>query len=309
MEKIEPMEPILKETVEKRENFIHQIKWDGIRGITWIKDGRIRIFNKSGRERTGFYPEVLTLPLLLKTNEAVVDGELVVFDGLRPYFFSVLKRDRVKNLSSVNMIVKQYPVRYILFDCIVFDGEDIRKKPLEERLELLRGNFIPDQNIIVTDDFSDGVSLFHFTKEQGYEGIVSKDQTSAYIAGKKHNSWFKTKNQKELLAVVAGVLLKQGFLSSLILGAYDQGSLVYVGNVSTGLKESDKKLITDYKSRLRQDPCPFKDAPSLSPVWWFSPALTCRVRFLEWTSDGVMRHPVLVGFTKHPAKDAVLEEQ
>ena len=309
MEKIEPMEPILTEKVEQRENFIHQIKWDGIRGMTWMKDGQLRIFNKSGRERTGFYPEVEQLPLLLRTKEAVVDGELVVFEGLHPSFQSVLKRDRIKSRQNLNLYVKQYPVRYILFDCMVFDGWDMRKQPLTERLEQLRSAFTPDQNIIVTDDFSDGVALFDFTKEKNYEGIVSKDQNSAYISGKKHDSWFKTKNQKILLAVVLGVYLKQGLPNSLILGVYDQGDLVYVGNVATGLKESDKKMICEFTKQLKQEQSPLKNFEPNSPLWWFKPVLTCWVRFMEWTSEGVMRHPVLLGFSDSPAKDAILEEQ
>lgn len=309
MERIAPMEPILSERVEERENFIHQIKWDGIRGMTWTKDGAIRIFNKSGRERTGFYPEVEKLPLLLKSREVVVDGELVVFEGLRPSFQSVLKRDRLKNRQNVSAYIKQYPVRYLLFDCLVFDGVDIRNLPLSERLDILRRAFTPDENIIITDDFTDGLALFKFTKENDYEGIVSKDQTSAYTSGKKHDSWFKTKNQKALLAVVTGVALKQGFPNSLILGVYDQGNLIYIGNVASGLKEGDKKMLSDHINRLKQDQCPFEGFESGSPAWWFKPVLTCRVRFMEWTSEGVMRHPVLVGFTDLPAKDAVLEEK
>ena len=309
MEWIEPMEPILRESVQGSKTFIHQIKWDGIRGITMIKDGQIRIFNKSGRERTGFYPEVEKIASQLKTPDAVVDGELVVFEGLHPSFQSVLKRDRLQSRRLLDRYIKQYPVRYILFDCMMFGGTDIRKLSLAERLHMMRSAFVPDQNIIITDDFIDGVALFDFTKEKNYEGIVSKDQNSMYVSGKKHDSWFKTKNQKMVLAVVMGVYLKNGFPNSLILGVYDHGMPIYIGTVASGLKDSDKKMIYENKNLLEQDESALKNFEPAAPVWWFKPVLTCRVRFMEWTSEGVMRHPTLIGFSNSPAKDAVMEGQ
>jgi bifunctional non-homologous end joining protein LigD len=304
----EPMEPVLIRRIREGENYVHQIKWDGIRGIAVMEDRRVRIFNKSGRERTGFYPETESLADSVKAEKGVFDGELVVFDGLKPSFRKVLKRDQLKSTRCLDRYIKEYPVKYILFDILSLNGEDLRGKPWAERNEILRSSFTRNENIVITDDFRDGKALFAFTKQKGLEGIVTKDINSIYAKGKNHESWFKVKNEKSLLAVVCGVTLKQGYPNALILGGYDQGKLVYIGNVATGLKESDKDFLFRNKEKLRQEESPFQEmASSPSSVWWFRPLLTCRVRFLEWTTDGVMRHPVLSGFSASPAKEAVIE--
>jgi ATP-dependent DNA ligase len=145
----EPMEPVLIRRIREGENYVHQIKWDGIRGIAVMEDRRVRIFNKSGRERTGFYPETESLADSVKAEKGVFDGELVVFDGLKPSFRKVLKRDQLKSTRYLDRYIKEYPVKYILFDILSLNGEDLRGKPWAERNEILRSSFTRNENIII----------------------------------------------------------------------------------------------------------------------------------------------------------------
>jgi ATP-dependent DNA ligase len=49
-------------------------------------------------------------------------------------------------------------------------------------------------------------------------------------------------------------------------------------------------------TKLIRSSSPFTNKPDLTlPVHWVEPKVTCRVRFLEWTADGRMRHATLVG--------------
>ena len=58
MEWIDPMEPILRPDVITGNQWIHQVKWDGIRGLCRVENGKLRIFTRNKRDRTGFYPEL-----------------------------------------------------------------------------------------------------------------------------------------------------------------------------------------------------------------------------------------------------------
>jgi bifunctional non-homologous end joining protein LigD len=43
-------------------------------------------------------------------------------------------------------------------------------------------------------------------------------------------------------------------------------------------------------------------------VTWVKPELVCQVRFTEWTSDGLLRHPVFLGLRRDKsARDVVRE--
>lgn len=80
MEWIDPMEPILRPDVITGNQWIHQVKWDGIRGLCRVENGKLRIFTRNKRDRTGFYPELDEITEKLQAKSAWLDGEIVVFD-------------------------------------------------------------------------------------------------------------------------------------------------------------------------------------------------------------------------------------
>ncbi len=306
VELITPMEPILSKKIITEKDWIHQIKWDGIRGITYIENGEVRIFTKKGHERTDFYPEIKETVKLLEGKQAILDGEIVIFDDEgRPSFTQVLKRERVRSRKNLAYYVKKIPIKYILFDILYFDGMDLRQKPLYERKEILIENFQKSSNITITDDFDDGNSLFEFMRKKNYEGIVSKNIHSRYVVGKKHDQWYKTKINKKMLAVICGVKWKNKTPNALLLGIYQEDQLIYIGNVSIGLKQKDLLLLKEHINDLRQERSPFiNQHQKVDDITWLQPLLTCWVRFMEWTNHGSLRHPKIIGFSTQKPSEA-----
>lgn len=305
MKLLEVMDPVLSSEIRAGNEWIHQIKWDGIRGISYIEDGRVRIYTKSGRERTSFYPEIQIAPKLLNGHQAVLDGELVVFNTEnRPSFHLIMNRERLRNSSNLPVYQQKYPVCYILFDLLFLNGTDLRSRPLEERQDLLRAKVSSSSDITVTDDFTDGSALFKLMKERNYEGIVSKRKNSRYQAGKKHNDWFKTKISKKILAIVGGLSWKEQFPNSLLLGIFQGGQYLYIGNASLGLSQKDFQLLKAYASDYTQESSPFDNLKKMKDTTWLKPVLTCWVSFLEWTDSRSLRHPKILGFSKDPASEA-----
>ncbi len=80
--------------------------------------------------------------------------------------------------------------------------------------------------------------------------------------------------------------------SSLVLGIYENKKLRYIGNVSAGF---DRKIIEQVYNRVKPLitlESPFENKLSSSNTIWIHPKITCKVKFLEWTKDGMMRHPI-----------------
>lgn len=298
MEILQVMEPILAKDLLTGDSWLHQIKWDGIRGITYIDDGKFRVYTKSGRERTSFYPELGDTVSLLKGKQAVLDGEIVVFDSQsRPSFQSVLTRERVRTKENLPIYLQRYPVHYIIFDILYLNGKDLRNLSLEDRAEILQAHIQKNARITITDNFHDSVQLYHLMREKNFEGIVSKNKASKYIAGKKHSQWYKTKIYKKILAIIAGLSWKAGMPNSVLLGIYHQQGLVYIGNASIGLSQNDLRLLKEHSSSNFLEQSPFINLDQVKETSWLKPILTCWVSFLEWTEGKSLRHPQIVGFS------------
>lgn len=311
------MEPVSLNKVKEGENFIHEIKWDGIRGLIYLQSGVMKLFTKKGNERTGFYPELEIISKVLKDRNIVLDGEIVVLDTSgQPSFHNVLIRETVKNKRNLDFYLKNYPVKYMVFDILMDKDKLLTKSPLSERKQILEKvissvTSISD-TVFLSQVFEDGSALYETMKEKNMEGIVSKKLNSFYLPGKKHEEWFKTKFTKRMLCIVGGIQWKDKRPNSLLMGTKTKESakLLYMGRASLGLKGTDLQLLMQYKDNLIQEECPFDETGSAdfdksgTELTWTVPALTCWVSFLELSNDGHFRHPKILGFSNLPAKAA-----
>lgn len=306
MEWIEPMEPILRPDVVAGCQWIHQVKWDGIRGLCRVEDGKIRIFTRNRRERTGFYPELDGIPGQLRAKSAWLDGEIIVLDqNEKPSFYHVLTRERLGDPSKAPLYSRRSPARYIVFDIMSLDGKDLRAHPLRQRKAILEERLIPGGNVAITDDFPDGDALLALMKQKGWEGIVSKRADSPYTGGKKHRDWYKTKLHKKLLAAVCGLSMKNGSPASLLLGIKPDRDWLYIGKASSGLTQEHFRLLQENIGFLTSEAPPFPaKAANSKDIVWFKPLLTCWVSYLEWTGDGCLRHPKILGFSSSGPDEA-----
>lgn len=310
MEWMEPMEPIPVNSVITGDGWIHQVKWDGIRGLCHVDNGRVLLYTRSGRERIEWYPEVSAIHSALDCKQAILDGELVVFnsDGI-PSFHLVMSRERVRRQERVAHYMREYPVKYMVFDILYRDGIDLRGMALKDRQEILESTLCENDEIRIVSCYHDGEALFSLMKEKNMEGIVSKHLNSSYISGKKHREWFKTKVARRLVAVVCGLKMKNGDIMSLVIGIYEHNRIRLIGSVSSGLSHKDRKTLIDVLPQLKADDSPMEDNTSDRDIIWLKPVLTVVVSFTEREPHGGLRHPVLVGFSSKKPYEAVGEEE
>lgn len=311
------MEPIRAMEVKDSSEYIHEIKWDGIRGLVYLQNNELKIYTKKGNDRTEFYPELNILNDELKAQDIILDGEIIVLDkeGL-PSFYNSLIRETVKSKKNLKYYQNNYPINYIVFDILKYKDTLLTKNLLFERkqlLEQLLSSIVNNSNIIrLSEVYSDGKELYQKMKQKNMEGIVSKKINSPYISGKKHDAWFKTKFTKKMLCIIGGIQWKGDKPNSLVLGVKTLGNekMNYVGKASLGLKESDLKLLKEYRNELIQDECPFLESSissldlSGTELTWVNPSITCWINFLELSNDGHFRHPKIIGFTALPIEEA-----
>ena len=127
-----PMEPKSFPEPFQKENFSYQIKWDGIRVLTFLQNKRIRFLTRRHQDHTRQYPELADLGNQINAKEAIVDGEFVVLDQSgKPSFAKIIKRD-FASYDSIKRFSLTLPATYIVFDILYKNGQDLRQLPWKE---------------------------------------------------------------------------------------------------------------------------------------------------------------------------------
>jgi bifunctional non-homologous end joining protein LigD len=271
-------------------NWLFEIKWDGYRAIAEVEAGEVRLYSRNLLSFEKRYAAIVDDLKKLK-HEAVLDGEIVVLNQDGKAEFESLQNYR-SNLRS--------NLAYYVFDLLWLDGHDLRNLPLILRKELLL-KVLQETPVIKRSDHivQHGRQFFELVKERQIEGIVAKDMRSRYFAGHRSNCWRKIKAKLFTDAVIAGFTEmsgRKGLLGALILGHYQNDSLIYIGHTGTGFSDKTLRSLRERLEPLRQRNSPFKKRlKTNSPIYWVRPELVCEVSFTEWTNDGNLRHPVYLG--------------
>lgn len=305
-----PFEPISTQTMPTSSDWIAQIKWDGVRMLTYFDGREVRLVNRKLNDRTKQYPELLEIKKFCSASSIVIDGEIIAFDQKRPSFHEVMKRDSLRKSRSIDLAVNQTPIAYMLFDILMYNDKWIIDKPLSERQKILQELITPLPNVQITQNFTDGNKLFHVVKEHNMEGIICKDLRGTYSIGGKDKRWQKKKIFRDLYAVIGGVTTRNGIVNALLLGLYDKNKLVYIGNAGTGkLSVEDWRALTGHIEPMIIPYRPFINEPERNKdAVWIDPKLTVRIQFLEWTPHGTMRHPSIQAFVNVIATECTFSQ-
>lgn len=288
----------LAENPSSDPSWIYEIKWDGIRTVARVQDGKVKLWSRAKRDITGEFPELSALANSVNASEAVLDGEVVVLDSAgRSDFQRLQSRMGVRNPSA--KLLAEAPVVYYVFDILYCDGHDLRHVPLIERKEflrlILRGNGVVRYS---DHQVGEGKRFFALATEQQLEGIVGKQAVSIYPGGRT-TAWLKFKTDKEVDAVVGGWTEPRGsreYFGALLLGLYDGSELKYIGGIGSGFTVQTQKRIWPQLQSLQIKECPFAERPATrEKASWVKPALVARAKFSGWTEGTHLRQPRFVG--------------
>jgi len=278
---------------------LFEIKWDGVRAITYVEGGRHRMHGRRRRDLAQRYPELQFLAAL--PAGLVLDGELVVLrpDGT-PDFRAVIGRENA-SAARAEAAARRHPVVYIVFDLLYRDGKPLLQLPLHERRRQLEQvvSAAGNTRLVLSEGVvGAGLSLFAAVRERGLEGIVGKRLDSAYRPGERTLAWQKMKPVQSMHCVILGYEPDgHSDFKSLIIGTDVDGELRCVGRVGSGLTDANKQeLRTLLFARRAPRPLVDTDVAGVGKSGvWVEPGLFCTVSFLEWTENGALRAPVFLG--------------
>jgi bifunctional non-homologous end joining protein LigD len=297
---IEPMKATIAERVPRGDEWLFEIKWDGVRAVAFLDNEEVRLQARSGLRCERQYPELAVLPHHVAASRAILDGEIAVLNAKGVSQFHLIQ-PRIANSdpNTIAHLVRSTPVVYFAFDLLYLDGYDLRNVELEKRRELLERVLTPGPSVRLSEVFPGaGEALLEAARENGLEGVIAKHARSPYES-RRSREWLKIKIVTEQEFVIGGFTEPQGdreYFGALVLGVHKEGNLRWVGNVGTGF---DQRLLASLHARLVPlitAKCPFADRPKPDRgMTWVKPELVCQVKYANWTQDDHLRAPVFLG--------------
>lgn len=295
------IEPMRAESADKPpggSQWLYEIKWDGVRALCFLENGKLRMCSRTGNSYDRQYPELSTLPHQVAAETAIIDAEIAVLDDSgRSHFELIQPRIHQTDPNTIAHMARKTPVKLFAFDLLYLDGYDLRQVPLKDRKSTLASIFTPGERAQLSEAFQvPGEEMLEAARQMGLEGVIAKQAESKYES-RRSRSWLKLKITGRQEFVICGYTHgERDTFSSLVLGLYADGKLQWVGNVGTGF---DDKTLRDLHKRLKalETPkAPFAKRPvMLRDVTWVKPELVCECKFVEWTQDGKLRAPVYLG--------------
>ena len=252
---------------------ICEYKYDGIRLQLHKFNEQVRLFSRNFVDMTYAFPELVraAIETKIKTTNTVlsnqvdfiVDGELIAFKNNKPLHFQELQK-RLRRKKVTSSIQREIPICFIIYDIMYFKDNQIIKKSLIERKEVLSTlSFkepIINSNYKIVESIDEVVALFNESKDIGYEGLVVKDPLSHYHPGKRGRYWIKLKKELDTIDVVIvsaeyGHGKRAGVLSDYTFAVIDENNndnnfyeknikLKTIGKAYSGLTDKEIDTIT-----------------------------------------------------------------
>ncbi|GAA1142397.1 non-homologous end-joining DNA ligase [Nocardioides aquiterrae] len=264
-------------TVPVGDAWAHEVKWDGVRALTEVRDGTLRMTSRNENAITIAWPELSTSPY--GDRDLLVDGEIIALnDRGVPDFRTLQERMHVRKAPTAERLAERVPAIYMVFDLLRLDGRDLAQEPLEKRRAALADLEI-DGTWQVPPAYDDGAMLFDATLQQGLEGVVSKRRTSTYRFGERSPHWLKLAHRHRLSYVVGGWRPQEGTadrLASLLVGEVTPAGLLYRGRVGSGIGPKQGRALAELVAGLGRADSPFADeVPAIDArgTRWLEPVL------------------------------------
>jgi DNA ligase D-like protein (predicted ligase) len=277
--------------------WVFERKLDGIRCLAVKDRGRVKLWSRNELSLNDRYPSIAAALDADAADGFVIDGEAVAFVG---------DHDRFGGGEGSRLF-------YYVFDVLVADGRDVRKLPLEKRREVLEGVVGWKDPLRMTEQMTgDGAALLADACRDGWEGLIAKRVGTPYVSTRSRD-WLKLKCTRAQELVIGGFTAPRGSrtdLGALLVGHFDGDRLRYAGKVGTGFTRATLRELAEKLAPLERETSPFEPEKGIPrAATWVEPELVAQIAFMEWTSDGRLRHPSFLGLRiDKPAHEVVREE-
>jgi DNA ligase-1 len=255
------------------EDWFAEWKWDGMRAQLIRRGEEILIWSRGDEMVTDAFPEIVEAGHGLPAG-TVLDGEILAWQGERPLPFGKLQR-RLGRKVAGEKAQSEFPVAFVAYDLLEFNGVDIRNEPLELRRKQLEGIIAGLKIVIIAPKSADtpllpGLDieapvkssplrlsplirvsswkeleiLQNEARSRGVEGIMLKNKFAVYGVGRQRGDWWKWKIDPFVIdAVLVAAQPGHGRRASLYtdytFGLWENGALVAVAKAYSGLTDDE----------------------------------------------------------------------
>ena len=226
--------PMLAQEADKpfsSNDWIFEVKWDGIRGISYVNKG-LSIESRNKKELVQNFPELKELNHI--TKNTVLDGEIIVMKDGKPDFQALAKRSKTTSVEEIKRLSQALPSNYIVFDILEKDGKPLLDVPLINRKKILKDS-VRDGTFVVVSSYveTQGEQYYEAAIAKNMEGVMAKKKDSHYQPGIRSAEWLKIKPTRTCDCVIFGYTVGKGAreytFGALVLGMFDGNEATYVG--------------------------------------------------------------------------------
>lgn len=289
------MEALLTAELPEGKGWQYEPKWDGFRCLARRDGHEVTLTSKAGKPLARYFPEVVQTLRGLKSEQFLLDGELIIAVG-DVLSFDALQLRLHPAESRVRRLAKETPAELMAFDLIELDGKSLAGLPLSERRKLLEQFFLKNE--------TDGLQLSPMTCDRNIalgwlkrsggalDGVIAKRTGLEYRPGER--AMIKIKQQRTADCVVGGFRYaeKAHEVGSLLLGLYDDGGLLNHVGFTSAIPARERPALTKKLEALIEPPGFTGSAPGGPSRWntertgqWepLKPVLVVEVRYDQVT--------------------------
>jgi ATP-dependent DNA ligase len=262
---IKPQLALTRKVLPVGDEWGYEPKLDGFRALVFVDGDDFYIQSRGGKDLGRYFPELSFSP-----GRWVLDGELVIRDAEGNLEFDSLQERIHPAQSRIELLSKEIPASYMVFDLLAEGDEVLCERPLRERRERLEA-IAEKAGLELTTLTSDAEQAERWLIS--IEGVMAKDLTAPYTQGKR-KGMAKVKRERTIDCVVMGWRpgKEEGTVGSLILGLYKGDELCTVGHIS-GFSKAAKQSM-----RAMLAPLETGESGTAEPSRWTGG------RDLEWVS-------------------------
>lgn len=237
-------------------------KYGGIRAQLHKYGDEIGLFSRDLRPLDQEFPELIEEAKKLK-GDFVLDGELIAYAEGRKLGFADLQKRLGKRRVEGDLFMESkgvaasVPLRYVAFDLLWLEGEEMLEVPLRERranLERLGlGGLFALVDLMRVDTDAEAEACFKRSLQDEREGLIVKDPESFYTPGHRGKAWVELKEVMPTLDCVVvfaeqGHGQKSGLLSDYTFSVKDEasGELKVLGKAYSGLTDLEINELTEH---------------------------------------------------------------
>jgi len=246
-----------------------EYKYDGFRIECHIVGDRIKLYTRNFEEVTKQFPDVVdAVRKHVKCENCIFDSEVVGYNPKTTQYVAFQQiSQRIRRKYDIEEAVKKLPVEINVFDVLYYNGKSTIDKPFHERRAILNKILHPKERVIVlsrimvTDKKDEATKFYNESLDKGNEGIMVKNLEAVYKPGSRVGFGVKVKPVMESLDVVIvgadwGEGKRSSWLTSFTVAVRDdEGNLLEIGKVGTGIKELEGEGVTFqyFTGLLRED--------------------------------------------------------